>query len=81
MESDSPVKDLLYQEIVKITEKKIELELSKNNSSKIINEIITNCSSKILQFPGDRDENFGVLAESLMHYLLTISLIKRKRKV
>ena len=81
MESDSSVKDVLYQELDRITENKIELEISKNNSSKVINEIISNCSSKILQYSGDRDENFGVLAESLMHYLLTISIIPSQRKV
>lgn len=81
MESDSPVKDLLYQELAKITEQKIQLEISKNNCSKVINEIISNCNSKILKIPGNRDENFGILAESLMHYLLTISLIPSQRKV
>ena len=79
MESESPVKDVLYQELSKLTEHKIQLEISKNNSSKVINEIIS--SSKILEIPGDRDENFGILAESLMHYLLTISLIPSQRKI
>jgi len=81
MESDSPVKELLYQELSKLTEKKIQLEITKNNSPKIINEIVSNCYSKILQIPGDKDENFGIFAESLMHYLLTISLIPSQRKV
>ena len=81
MDSDSPVKDLLYQELAKITEQKIQLEISKNYSSKVINEIISECGSKILHIPGDSDENFGILAESLMHYLLTISLIPSQRKV
>ncbi len=81
MESDSPVKDVLYRELTKLTEKKIQSEISKKNSSKIINEIISNCYSKILQIPGEKDENFGILAESLMHYLLTISLIPSQRKI
>ena len=37
MESDSPVKDVLYRELTKLTEKKIQSEISKKNSSKIIN--------------------------------------------
>lgn len=81
MESESPVKDVLYRELAKLTEKKIQSEISKNNSSKIINEIISNCYSKILQITGEKDENFGILAESLMHYLMTISLIPSQRKV
>ena len=81
MESDSPVKDALYQELAKISEKKIQTEIFNNNSTKIINEIISNCASKIHQMGGDDDENFGILAESLMHYLMTISLIPSQRKV
>jgi len=81
MELDSPVKDALYQELTKLTEKKIQSEIFKNNSSEIINEIISKCASKIQQIDGDSDENFGILAESLMHYLMTLSLIPSQRKV
>ncbi len=81
MESDSPVKDILYEELNNISEKNIQLEISKNNSPKIIQEIITNCKSKILHLHGDRDENYGILAESLMHFLMTIALIPSQRKV
>ena len=81
MESDSPVKDVLYQELTKLTEKKILSEISKKNSPEIINQIILKCFQKILQMSGKRDENFGILAESLMHYLLTVSLIPSQRKV
>jgi len=81
MESDSPVKDVLYQELSKLTEKKILSEISKNNSSEIISEIISNCFPKICQISGEIDENFGILAESLMHYLITNSLIPSQRKV
>jgi hypothetical protein len=81
MESDSHVKDVLYQELTRLSEKKIQTEISKKNSPKIINEIISNCYAKILRIPGNRDENFGILAESLMHYLLAISLIPSQRKV
>jgi len=43
MDTNSPVKDILYQEITNISEDKIKLEISKNNSSKIISQIISNC--------------------------------------
>jgi hypothetical protein len=81
METDYSVKDLLYQELKKITEKKIQLDISKGQSSKSIQEIISNCYPKILQIEGDVDENAGIFAESLIHYLLTISLIPSQRKV
>ena len=81
MEKDYSVKDLLYQELDKITEEKIQLYISKGHSSKIIDKIISSCYPKILQIGGNVDENVGVFAESLMHYLLTISLIPSQRKV
>ena len=81
MEIDYSVKDLLYQELAKITEEKIQLDISKGQSSKSIDEIMSNCYPKILQSGGNVDENIGIFAESLMHYLLTISLIPSQRKV
>jgi hypothetical protein len=81
MESVSAVKDILYQELNKITEFKIQLEISKNNSQQVINQLVSKCSKKIIQIPGDMDENFGILAESLMHYLITISGVPSQRKI
>jgi len=81
MEIDYSVKDLLYQELDKITEEKIQLDISKGQSSKSIDEIMSNCYPKILQIDGNVDENVAIFAESLMHYLLTISLIPSQRKV
>ena len=43
MDADSPIKDILYQEITNISEDKIQVEISKNNSSKIISQIISKC--------------------------------------
>jgi hypothetical protein len=42
---------------------------------------MSNCYPKILQMADDVDENVGIFAESLMHYLLTISFISSQRKV
>lgn len=81
MEKDYSVKDLLYQELAKITEEKIQLDISKGQSSKSIDKIISSCYRKILQIGGNVDENVGIFAESLMHYLLTIALIPSQRKV
>ena len=81
MDTDSPVKDILYQELSKITENKIQLEISKNNSSKIISEIILKCYPKIQQISLNIDEDLGIFAESLMHYFLTLAIIPSQRKI
>ncbi len=81
MDTNSPVKDILYQEITNISEDKIKLEISKNNSSKIISQIISNCFPKIQRISTNINEDLGVFAEGLMHYLLTISLIPSQRKI
>jgi hypothetical protein len=81
MDTDLLVKDILYQELSNITENKIQLEISKNNSSKIISEIISKCYSKILQISLNIDEDLGIFAESLMHYFLTLAIIPSQRKI
>ena len=81
MDTDSPVKDILYQELESITEKKILSELSKNNSSKIILEVISKSFPRIQEISHNIDEDLGILAESLMHYLLTLAMIPGQRKI
>jgi len=72
MNTNSPVKDILYQEIANISEDTIQLEISKNNSSKIISQIISKCTTKIQKISTSIDEDLGNFAEGLMHYLLTV---------
>jgi hypothetical protein len=81
MDTDSPVKDILYQELSNITENKIQIEISKNNSSKIISEVISKCFPKIQQISLNIDEDLGIFAESLMHYFLTLAIIPSQRKI
>ena len=81
MDTDSPVKDILYQELDNITENKIQIEISKNNSSKIISEIISKCFPKIQQISLNIDEDLGIFAESLMHYFLALAVIPSQRKI
>lgn len=81
MDTDSPVKDILYQELSNISETKIQLEISKNNSSKIISEIVSKCYPKIQQISLNMDEDLGIFAESLMHYFLTLAVIPSQRKI
>lgn len=80
MESNLSVKEILYQEIESISEQKIISDISKN-SALIIDSIVSRCYPKILRLPGDKEENFGVFGESLMHYLLTNSLVPSQRKI
>ncbi len=81
MNTNSPVKDILYQEIANISDDAIQLEISKNNSSKIISQIISKCTTKIQKISTSLDEDLGIFAEGLMHYLLTVSLIPSQRKI
>ena len=81
MNTNSTVKDILYQEITNISEDTIQLEISKNNSSKIISQIISKCTTKIQKISTSFDEDLGIFAEGLMHYLLTVSLIPSQRKI
>lgn len=81
MDTVSLVKDILYQELSNITENKIQLAILKNNSSKIISEIISKCLPKIQQISLNIDENLGIFAESLIHYFLTLAIIPSQRKI
>lgn len=78
---NNKVLDILYQEITNISEDKIQVEITKNNSSKIISQIISKCSPKIRKISTNIDEDLGIFAEGLMHYLLTVSLIPSQRKI
>ena len=81
MDTDSPVKDILYEEISKISENTIQLEISKGNSSKIITNLISNCLPRIERISQNVEEDYGVFAESLIHYFLKLAIISSQRKV
>lgn len=81
MSEPSPIKDILYEQIDSISERRIQEEISKNNTSDIIRGIMDGCSPKIGALDGSQHGNFEAFAESLMHYLLTNALIQSQRKV
>ena len=81
MQDNNPIKDILYGYLEKITEKKIQLLVSQGKSSQLIEDVMQNCHQQIIALGDDVDENIGALAESLMHYLLTISLTSSQRKI
>lgn len=80
-EEPNPVKDVLYENLDKIGETTIQREISRGNSAIIIEKIVSICCPKVLSMPGQAGENFGVLATSLIHYLLTNALIPSQRKI
>lgn len=81
MSESSPIKDILYEQIDSISEKRIQEEISKNNTTNMIREVMDSCGPKIGALDGNQHGNFEAFAESLMHYLLTNALIQSQRKV
>jgi hypothetical protein len=75
------IKDILYEEIRTITEKRIQQEFSNKNYKKIITALLEQCIPKISKLDGNKDEIFGTFFESMMHYLLTNALIPSQRKI
>lgn len=76
----SQIKNILYEEIRRITDTKIQAAISAGNKSKIVQEILQNCFKKISEID-DIPENFVVCAESLTHYVFTNTLIPSQRKI
>ena len=79
--SESPIKEILYEQINSISEQRIQEEISKNDTARLIRGMVDNCYPKIVKLYGNQHENFEAFAESLMHYLLTNALIQSQRKV
>jgi hypothetical protein len=79
--SESPIKEILYEQINSISEQEIQIEISQKNTASLIRQITDNCYPEIIKLYGDQYENFEAFAESLMHYLLTNALIPSQRKV
>lgn len=79
MDEPSPIKDALYKTIEKITEPKIHQEIKQGNSASLIKQIIS--ESNVNELEGNPTENYETFAESLMHYMLTNTLIPSQRKI
>jgi hypothetical protein len=72
--------DLLYQAISEYGEKRILSDIAQGESSTTISTIFEYCMSNLEKAGGSNSEIRGGLAEGLMHYLLTVSLIPSQRK-
>ena len=81
MEEISPIKEILYSEIKKISEKKIHQFLQNNEYSSVIKNLLENIIPKISNIDGENEEKLGVLAESISHFMLTEMLIPTQRKI
>ncbi len=79
-EEPNPIRDIIYQKLHQLTEKKIQEQFLQGNGSHIITEIITDCKKQILSIAGDEDEKIGTMATILMHYLCTCLLVPTQRK-
>lgn len=79
MDEPSPIKDMLYKTLEIISEEKIQQNISKNDTASLMQEILS--ISKIETLDGNKTENYEAFAESLMHYILTNTLIPSQRKI
>ncbi len=71
------IKEILYDELGKISESRIQQEIADNNISKLVRQVVGACIPRIQ----DGFEDLGTLAESLSHYVLTNVLIPSQRKI
>lgn len=78
MDESNPIKDLLYQTLG-ATPQDIIAEKIRNDPKSLIREIFA--KSDIDSLDGDKTENYEKFAESLMHYILTNTLIPSQRKI
>jgi len=74
------IKHILYDYLQTIPEEKFQNYIIQKQSSTLIQNIISNCYSKIISLGGDIDEKTSLFATSLLHYLLTNILIPSNRK-
>lgn len=77
-EETNSIKDHLFEYIK--NSQTIPKLIFEKKFDEIIDEIISNCYDQIVSM-GEKDENVGVLATGLLHYLLTNALITSQRKV
>ena len=74
------IKEILYETIDKVTEKKLHSMLI-NQNYEILNDIVFPSLEKIKKLNGNLVENFGIFATSIMHYILTNMMIPSQRKI
>jgi len=76
----SPIRDIVYQKLERLTEKKIQEGFLQGDGPRIIDEIVSDCRDGVLGTPGEDEEKIGTMVTVLMHYLCSSLLIPTQRK-
>ena len=74
-----PVKEYLF-DYIKKSETKLQELIAQSKMDKVIDDILDNCYYKT-SLLDDREENLGVLATGILHYMLTNAMLSSQRKV
>ncbi len=74
------LKDLLYQAISDYEERRILSDIAQGESPHTINTIFNHCVSNLDKVDELKTEALVVLAEGLVHYMLTVAMIPSQRK-
>jgi hypothetical protein len=72
--------EILYDIIANYGEQRILSDIVQGESPEVIKDILEQCISKIEKSEEVNSETYGTIAEGLLHYLLTASLIPSQRK-
>jgi hypothetical protein len=75
-EEPHPVKEYLFN-YIQNSEEKFQQLFSQTKMDKIINDIVENC----YEITQDKEDNLGVLATGILHYMLTNAMLASQRKV
>ena len=78
MEEENPIKEYVFEQIKK-SEQKFQELFSQEKMDEIIRNILDSCYDKAVE--ENKEENAGVLATGIMHYMLTNAMITSQRKV
>ena len=78
-EQSNPIKEYLFNYIKK-SEKRFQQLFSQTKMAEIINDILDNCYDKVALME-NKEENLGVLATGILHYMLTNAMLTSQRKV
>ena len=78
MEEENPIKEYLF-EYIKKSEKKFQKLFSQEKMHLIIQDILDSCYDKA-SFE-NKEENLGILATGILHYMLTNAILNSQRKV
>ena len=78
MEEENLIKEYVFEQIKK-SEQKFQELFSQERMDTIIGNILDSCYDKAAE--ENKEENVGVLATGIMHYMLTNAMITSQRKV